>query len=54
MFDLKKFCQYFLIVFIRKQFLQLICVFSVPFSDRLIQERGKTRIAVDQPAAECD
>ena len=53
-FDLKQLIKNFVIIFVRQKFLKLCGVFLVSLSDRLVQQGGQTRIAVDEPAAECD
>ena len=53
-FDLKQLIKNFVIIFVRQKFLKLCGVFLVSLSDRLVQQGGQTRIAVDKPASECN
>ena len=52
--DLKQPVQDLVIIFICKKFLKLCGVFFVAFADGLVKQRGQTRVAVEQPAAEGD
>ena len=52
--DLKQLVKNFVIIFVRQKFLKLCGIFLIPFSDCLVQQGSQTRIAVDEPAAECD
>ena len=54
MFDLKQLLKNFIVIFVCKKFLKLCGIFLIALSDRLVQQSGQTRIAVDEPAAECD
>ena len=54
MFDLKQFVENFVVIFVCKKFFELCGVFFPAFPDRLIKQCCQTRVAVDEPAAECD